>query len=214
MSYTEIVFGLSNNSDLSELLPLLAWLYYARKKPPYHILGWFFAVSAPIKIYTLITAEMHKNNMPAYHLLSCIEIIAVTLFYNKLIYGRVIYWLIALLLIFNIANTLFYQSIHDFNSLAWAIDMMVIIGLGMFYFYKLYQNDTDHTPLEKRPDFMVTVAWLLYAAGSLFAYLMGTEILSGKAEGFFKNAWIFQEVSNIIKNIIMVYAFSLVNRHE
>jgi len=83
------------------------------------------------------------------------------------------------------------------------------MGMGLLYLFRLYKNDEDYTPLENRPDFIVTVGWLIYASGSLFTYLMGTEILSGKPEGFFYNAWIFQSVSNLSKNIIVSYGLWL-----
>jgi len=67
-------------------------------------------------------------------------------------------------------------------------------------------------PLQKRPDFIIMSGWLLYASGSLFTYLMASKILSGYAEGFFKNAWFFQSASNILKDIIISYGFWLTTK--
>jgi hypothetical protein len=85
---------------------------------------------------------------------------------------------------------------------------MVLIALGLVYLYRLY-NSEKAIVIEKSPEFVMTSGWLIYAAGSLFTYLMGTEILSGKPEGFFHNAWFFQCFSNVIKNGIVAYGFWL-----
>jgi len=90
--------------------------------------------------------------------------------------------------------------------------MILIILAGLLYFLKVYRNETDMTPLGERPDFIITIGWLLYAAGSLFTYLMGSKILTGYAEGFFKNGWFFQTVSNISKDIIVGYGFWLTTK--
>jgi hypothetical protein len=175
-------------------------------------LGVFFCLLYEIKGYTLVTAELHRNNMPVYHLLAFVEIAAVYSFYCQLIYNKIFKLGIIALLAFHLADSCFNEKIHTFNSLAWTIDMMVIILLGMLYFFKIYNNDGDLTPLEKRPDFIIMIGWLIYAAGSLFTYLMGTKILSGYAEGFFKNGWFFQTISNITKDIMVAYGFWLTRK--
>jgi hypothetical protein len=106
----------------------------------------------------------------------------------------------------NVALGLFVQPISTFNSIGWTFDMLVLLTIGILYLFYLYNDESDSSPLEQRTVFVITTAWLLYAAGSLFTYLMGTSILSGKAEGFFHNAWFFQCVSNLLKNLLIAYA--------
>jgi len=106
----------------------------------------------------------------------------------------------------NVGISLFLQPVSTFNSIGWTLDMLVLLTIGILYLFHLYNDESDQSPLEQRPVFMITTAWLLYAAGSLFTYLMGTSILSGKAEGFFHNAWLFQCVSNLFKNLLIAYA--------
>jgi hypothetical protein len=211
-SFRDIVFTISSVSDVSEALPLTVWLVFAKKKNPYFLLGIFFFVFFIVKVYTLVTAELHENNMPAYHLLALLEIVAVYTFYCQVLYRKVYKWGIVFLAALHIANALFFQNIHIFNSLTWTLDMVLIITFGMTYFYHIYKDENDYAPLQERPDFIITVGWLLYAAGSLFTYLMGSEILSGYADGFFKNGWFFQTVANILKDIIISYGFWLTNK--
>ena len=208
-SFTTIVYSISSLSDLSEFIPLFIWALYSKKGMPYSILGIFFFLSAFIKLGTLITAELGIHNMPAFHFLACWEIVMIFCFYNKLSTNRINLPGVAFLILLNAANSIFVQPLQAFNSIAWTINMIALIGIGLAYLFKVYKTEEDYTPLEKRPDFIITTGFLIYAAGSLFTYLMGTSILSGKAEGFFYNAWIFQSVSNIIKNIIVSYGLWL-----
>jgi hypothetical protein len=185
--------------------PAIVWFIFVRKNSIYRILGVFFTVSAVLKISTIITAKTGVHNMPLYHLLALTEVMMVSCFYTRLMSGKINRQAALLLMVINLFSSLFIQKPSEFNSLAWTLNMMVIIGLGITYLFRMYNDDQDVSPLEKRPDFMITAGWLLYAAGSLFTYLLGTSILSGKAEGFFHNAWIFQCVSNLIKNCLISY---------
>jgi hypothetical protein len=110
-----------------------------------------------------------------------------------------------LLFLLNAVNSIFIQSIFTFNSWAWSMNMVVLMIIGITYLFKLYNNENDDSPLELRPNFIITAGWLIYASGSLFTYLLGIPILSGKAAGFFHNAWTFQCVSNLFKNVLISY---------
>lgn len=210
----DIAFFISSTSDVSEVLPSLFYIVFSNKKSPYSLLGTFFLVSASIKIFTLITAELYIHNMPAYHLLAAVEIVSVYCFYNLLVLKKVFYQGVVALLAIQVVNSVFFQDIWAFNSIAWTINMMLIIMMGLIFFYKIYkEEDGGKLSLESRPDFIITCGWLMYAAGSLFTYLMGTEILSGNPEGFFKNAWVFQSFSNILKNGIISYGFLLTKKN-
>jgi hypothetical protein len=207
--FTTIVFSISSLSDLSEFLPLFAWLLYGRREMPYFVLGIFFFLSSFIKLATLVTAELSIHNMPAYHVLACIEIVMFFCFYSNLFFNKVKWWGVIILCMLNAANTIFLQDITTFNSIAWTVNMIVLLGLGLTYLFQIYKRENDYTPLEKRPDFIITAGLLIYASGSLFTYLMGTEILSGKPQGFFHNAWLFHCIANISKNFIVSYGLWL-----
>jgi len=149
---------------------------------------------------------MGIHNIPAYHVLALTEVIMVYCFYSRLAFRKVYLQGVLLLAALNVGISLFLQPVSTFNSIGWTLDMLVLLTIGILYLFHLYNDESDQSPLEQRPVFMITTAWLLYAAGSLFTYLMGTSILSGKAEGFFHNAWLFQCVSNLFKNLLIAYA--------
>lgn len=208
----DIVFNISSISDVSEILPLTLWFFIAAKNKPFRYLGAFFTISFLLKMYSLVTAIFWINNMPAFHLLALLEITLVYCFYSALMIGRIYFPVLAVLILANVANTVFIQSVFTFNSLAWTFNTMVLIALGLAYFHRIYNDENDYTPLITRPAFIITAGWLIYASGSLFTYLMGTQILSGKPEGFFKNAWVFQCISNIAKNVIIAYGLWLTKK--
>jgi len=212
ITFRDITFAISDTSDVSEIFPFIAWMIFSRKGLPYSILGIYFLISGTVKIFTLVTAELRINNMPAYHLLSFLEIATVYSFYSMLTLKKINPWVITALFCLYAANSIFIQPVFTFNSLSWTTSMVLIVVIGMVYFYQIYKREEDTTSLGERPDFIITAAWLIYASGSLFTYLMGTDILSGNPDGFFKNAWIFQCISNILKNMIICYGFWLTSR--
>ena len=174
--------------------------------PTYRLLGVLFAITAPLKLLTLVTAKVGIHNMPVYHMLALIEVVMVYCFYNRLAFSKIYLIGAAILAAANFGLSLYVQPVFTFNSIGWTFDMLVILTIGILYLFHLYNDESDSSPLEQRTVFLITTAWLLYAAGSLFTYLMGTSILSGKAEGFFHNAWFFQCVSNLVKNLLISYA--------
>lgn len=212
VEFRDIALNISSGSDVSEILPLLAWGVFGDKKLPFRFLGILFLITSVLKIFSLFTAELYINNMPVYHLMALVEICFIYCFYSSLITGKVNLWCLAVLFSINLANSLFVQQLYIFNSLAWTFNMMIIIGIGLISFYELYRDADDSPPLIGRPVFVITSGWLIYASGSLFTYLLATEILSGEPIGFFKNAWIFQCISNILKNVIISYGFWLTRR--
>jgi len=202
---TTISFIVSEISDLSETLPLVIWLVFARKKKQFNILGIFLTVSAALKVLSVVTAKMNIHNMPLYHLLAVTEVVIVYCFYSRMMFNKVYVWGAVFLFFLNFYNSLFVQHLSAFNSISWAEDMIVLLIMGIVYLFRLYNDESNYTPLEERPDFIINAGFLIYAGGSLFTYLMGTSILSGKASGFFHNAWFFMCVANIIKNILISY---------
>ncbi|MES2651070.1 MAG: hypothetical protein V4663_04985 [Bacteroidota bacterium] len=207
-SYKDISFAVSNISDISEIMPALIWLRWGNHNKPYLLLGLFFLFSGIIKLIALFTAIQNIPNMPLYHLLAYMEVISVYIFYRQVNEKKPNPFFIATLFLIYAVNTFFQDIYLHFNSNTWTLTVLIILFLGMGFFYRIYKQE-DNIILKKMPQFVITCGWLIYASGSLFTYLMGTDILSGKPEGFFNNAWIFQCISNIIKNGIICYGFYL-----
>jgi len=211
MSFKAFNILLSNISETSELIPFFL-SFYLLKKPPYHLLGWFFFISAPIKLLSMITAMFVMNNMILFHLLAVVEVVMLYVFYNRIIFNRVPNaYILAALIIVNLLNSLLNENIYQFNSTAWSLNVIFLLGFGLRYLYKIYQ-DLESTQLEQSPLFIIDTGLLVYFSGSLFTYILGSEILSRQSAGFFSNAWVIQSFSNISKNVMVSYGLWLAKR--
>ncbi|MCD8739833.1 hypothetical protein LT679_04400 [Mucilaginibacter roseus] len=146
--------------------------------------------------------------MPAYHVLAYLEAAFLWVYYNQLADKKVPYAGLLVLLLLYSANVYLQDINYTFNSNTWTCTVMLIMLLGIGHFRNIYHSEIT-VPLVRQPEFFITAGWLIYAGGSLFSYLMGTDILSGTPDGFFTNAWIFQCFANIIKNGLIAYGLAI-----
>jgi len=208
-TFSSIAYRVSDISDIAEILPFFFWLRSKDRREPFLILAMYFLSSGTLSLYGLLTAKAFIYNMHLYHIWAVIQAICIYMFYRSL-WGKTFnFWFVLSVFVVYLSSSLWFQKIDSMNSLCWTVNTILIIYLGTTHFYKLYHDDSITGALAKRPDFIITAGWLVYAAGSLFTYLMGRDILVEKAEGFFRNAWMFQSVSNIIKTGASCYAFWL-----
>ncbi|WPR73300.1 hypothetical protein [Algoriphagus sp. NG3] len=200
---------LSHISDLSDWLPFFVFISLPKKvRIEYDLLGAYLVSLGSLKTFTLIllTFKGPVNTMPFYHLMAIVEASFLFLFitgdFGLKKGSKTI--LISLLLALNLCNTLFFQGILQFNSNAWAMNTIILTGLGLSYLVLLF-NDIENIVLEKSPHFIIITGLLLYFSGSLFLYIVSSEVLSKEAKGFFHNAWIIRSMADIIKSIILTY---------
>lgn len=160
-------------------------------------------------IGTLITSELGIFNMPAYHLLAAVEVVMLYAFYARITYPRGPKgWMVGLLVLLFALNSIFIEPLDQFNSFAWTFGILFLLCLGLGYLYKLYDN-LENIHLPTHPLFVINTGFLIYFAGSLFTYILGSRILSEEAKGFFHNGWVIQSFSTIIKNTIAGYGLWL-----
>lgn len=199
----------SSISDVTALFPVILCLFVVPRKHPFIILSWYFYLSGFIMIGTLITSEMGIFNMPAYHLLAAVEVILLYEFYARITYSKgPRRWVTVLLVILFLFNSVFIEPLEQFNSFAWTFGILFLLCLGLSYLYKLY-DDLENIHLPTHPLFVINTGFLIYFAGSLFTYILGSRILSEEAKGFFQNGWVIQSVSTIVKNTIAGYGLWL-----
>jgi magnesium-transporting ATPase (P-type) len=199
----------SSVSDITALLPVILCVFFVPRQQPYTWLSWYFYLSGFIMIITLITSEMGIFNMPAYHLLAAVEVILLYAFYAVITHSNgPRAWVIGTLVVLFILNSFFIEPIDQFNSFAWTFGIIFLLCLGLGYLYKLY-DDLENIHLPSHPLFIINTGFLIYFAGSLFTYILGSKILSEEAKGFFHNGWVIQSFSNIVKNTIVGYGLWL-----
>ncbi|MDR7132556.1 hypothetical protein J2X69_004929 [Algoriphagus sp. 4150] len=200
---------LSHISDLSDWLPFFIFISLPKKvREEYNLLGAYLFTLGSLKTITLIllTIKGTFNTMPFYHLMAIVEATFLFLFITRdfgLKKGSKPL-IVSLLLALNLYNTLSFQGILEFNSNAWAMNTIILIGLGLSSLVLLF-NDIENIVLGKSPRFIILTGLLLYFSGSLFLYIVSSEVLSKEAKGFFHNAWIIRSIADIIKSIILTY---------
>lgn len=206
-------YWVSSISDITALLPVVLCLVVVPRRQPYLLLSWYFYLSGIIMIGTLITSEMGIFNMPAYHLLAAVEVILLYFFYAQITFSKgPSGWVTFLLAALFLFNSLFIEPLDQFNSFAWTFGILFLLCLGLAYLYKLY-DDLENIHLPTHPLFVINTGFLIYFAGSLFTYILGSRILSEEAKGFFHNGWVIQSFSTIVKNTIAGYGLWLA-RHQ
>src|SRR5689334_15031618 len=130
MDLKAFAISVSVVSEIGELIPLMIYLRCALNQQPYKILGYYFMLSAPIKLFTTITMLNHTYNLWVYHLLVIVEAVFLYSFYMRIIYNsKPRAWVIAVMVMVNALNTLFVESIDQFNSLAWTFSILFLLCL-------------------------------------------------------------------------------------
>ncbi|PKK37413.1 hypothetical protein BWI96_05965 [Siphonobacter sp. SORGH_AS_0500] len=204
---------ISTLSDLSDGLPFALFLSFYK----YSSLRIYFGGAFIIKLLTIVMifGFGSRNTHPFYHVLALFEFSCLFLFYaGQLQWSR---WqtflpLVSILLL-DVGFSLFLQNIFTFNSYAWSINTLILLIVSIRYLYYLYEKVED-VPLEEVEGFIINSGFLIYFAGSLFTYLLGFNILSGQATGWFGNGWLFQSVANLIKNLVISYGLRQFNSNR
>jgi hypothetical protein len=213
MDLGSFAIWISNVSETSELVPCMVFYIHSKWAIQYRIIGFYFTVSACLKIFTLVTAELGIHNMPVFHLLALFELLFLYSFYNRIVFSsNPKFLMIILLILLNVLNSVFVESIFQFNSFGWTLNTFILLCFGLRYLLKFYQ-EMDVIQVERNPLFIINCGFLIYFSGSLFTYVFGWKILSQEAQGFFHNAWIIQSFSNISKNVIVSFGLWIAARH-
>lgn len=200
---------LSHISDLSDWLPFFVWIFLPeKKKNQYKLLGAYFFLVGFFKSTTLILLLIkgQYNTMPFYHAMAIGEVSLLFLFLTREIFTKVKIQQLVLVLILglNIVNSVLFQNFNEFNSNTWAFNTIVLIGFGLYSLLQIFKK-SESIELEKSDEFIITAGLLLYFSGSLFLYIVSSEVLSKEANGLFHNAWIIRSTADIIKSIILTY---------
>jgi hypothetical protein len=206
---------LSYVSDLTDWLPLMIYFSLDKKrKILYRFLGAYLLINSILKTSTFVILNIRTvNTLPFYHLLSVFEFVFLFLFFSQTLQLQRGKWLLLFgIALLNIANTMFYQTIYEFNSYSWAGNSMILVSMGLFVLYKIYLNIED-IALNQYPLFIINSGLLIYLSGSLFTYILGSDILSQEAKDFFHNAWIIKSISDIIKSALLTVGLWVAKRN-
>lgn len=109
--------------------------------------------------------------------------------------------------------TLFTTGLYQVNYVGAGYFYAAYILLSIAGLYRLLVSE-EIVLLQKSPMFVFYVAILLYSAGSFIIILYENELLKTDRK-FITYAWIFiRNPLNILKNMLIYYVFTLVNRSK
>lgn len=206
---------LSYISDLADWFPLIVYMTLdQQKRRSYHLLGAYLFINSILKTSTFIILNVVLvNTLPVYHVLALSEFFFLFLFFSQALGWQKWKWLVVFVIIsLNIGNTIFLQPVHEFNSYSWAANSLVLVAMGLLVLYRIYV-DMEDVSLHHYPLFIITSAVLIYLAGSLFTYILGSDILSKEAKSVFHNAWIIRSISDIVKSILLLAGLWVLKRN-
>lgn len=185
-----------------------------QKRRSYYLLGAYLLINSILKTSTFIVLNIELvNTLPVYHFLALSEFFFLFLFFSQALRWRNWKWLfVSFIVLLNIGNTIFLQPMYEFNSYAWAANSLVLVAMGLFVLYRIYV-DIEDVSLNHYPLFIITSAVLIYLAGSLFTYILGSDILSKEAKSVFHNAWIIRSISDITKSTLLVAGLWVLKRN-
>jgi len=116
----------------------------------------------------------------------------------------VLRWSIPGFFIIWLVDKAFIHSLYEFDSFVVTIESVLLVTIAMYELYDL-NKDVNYS-IFRNPKFWVTAAVLLYFAGNLIVFSLGSFILSEKAIASI--AWILFHASlNAIAYLLFVVAF-------
>lgn len=89
-----------------------------------------------------------------------------------------------------------FLSTESFNTLGRSVECLVMIFLSISQFYQFYKKE-EEIFIDRSPLFWFTVAIFIYFSGAFFTFILSSYILQGAP------LWIFHNLSNIFKNILI-----------
>ncbi|WP_439417090.1 hypothetical protein [Larkinella sp. GY13] len=163
-------------------------------------LMWSLVVTCIVEGIGYYHLRMIKNSNFIYHFYQPVEYTLVALFYintlDRTLVRKVIRASIPVFVIFCLLNSLFFQSIHSPNSNCFMVEAVLLIAWSGFYFYELFNSNTEER-IWSIPDFWVCTGVLFFYAGTFF--LMGLLNYLYKVDmGLAKKLYVINHILNIL----------------
>lgn len=199
---------LANLSSASGILPIVFFLIFLRRNK--EIIFWVVFLYALLSFSTDIEFFIARSKVAHFRILYSFTIIEYTFFstffylnlkssLNKwfLIVGSIFFYVFA---IYSIAKTTDYK----FDSLSASVEFTLIILYSILFFFEQLKSP-ENLFIYSSKNFWITVAILVYLAATLFLFISSAYISDEERKAY----WPINHVANIIKNILISFAFIL-----
>lgn len=152
---------------------------------------------------------VNGNNYAFLNIYGFIEFLLIGAAFNQIFNAKIIHrsFLTISVLVYLI---LFIQNPHEFNDLGRAIEASYTLVFSLGYFYTIYSKSLNLF-IEKSPLFWLVAGLFVYFSGSLFSFLLSSEILDQKIISP-EYSWTFHNMANIAKNLFFGVGFWLFTR--
>jgi hypothetical protein len=159
-----------------------------------------------ILISIFLKRVLHTSYGWAGNLFVIFEFILISIFYNKEVFKRNWFYLVAAVpLIFFMVNT-FWKGFEQFNFFGASIFSFIYILYGIAGFYHILKTQTEPL-LEQSRFFWVNVAIIIYPSGN-FLLMLFKDYLKDADELLLRGLWLnFFAILNISKNFLLGIAF-------
>ncbi len=160
------------------------------------------SVIADVIGYILIKNEI--SNLVINNLYFLASFVILSLLYARLLTGgrTAIYIFIGLTVCFSAWDSLTQQSITGVQSYVITLCSVLAFGYSLIYFDHLLHT-SPASDLTKFPFFWINSAIMYYYGMNLFIFIFSTYIFENLKDNEILVVWIFHNVNNIIKNILL-----------
>lgn len=166
-----------NLSQASVLLPVITGLlYYRNLTRSYRILFYFFVASVGFEVAAEIMKYVLQNNIPALHLFTLAEFLALSMvFYHHFQKNSILRLFIGINAIVFVgaalADALFINSIWTWNTLSRSYSSVTMICYALVYFLFLFRHETPEYSVG-HPMFWVSTGVLFYFGTNMLYFLL------------------------------------------
>ncbi len=147
-----------------------------RRRPrSLQVMSIFLAITLFSEIVAFYMAYRYRNNLPVFHVLSPLLLIALATYFQFISATvrryRLSYILGASAVIGSVVNTVLWQPLHTFNFNYLLFQGLCICSLGFIALFDMEKDDNMLYP-GRNPHFWITVILLLQQVGVYFLYIL------------------------------------------
>jgi hypothetical protein len=196
-------------SYASDILPAFFCLPYIKRPMPLWIrVLLIYVIYSFCNDTALLILDSSDNRLSVFYLLSLFTLLeyvafalVLYLFIDNLVARRTILILSSAFLLFCNIHV-FSISVYSFDSLPASIESILLVAFSIYVLYE-QMNKPHIIFVYYEPTFWVTVAFILYFSGTLFLFILASNLSREERD----QSWTINYCLNILKNILFILAF-------